>query len=567
MCIKYKVMGRLRFILIAFLICLSKLNGIWIPLFKDDFESSFSISKWTVIDSNFDGISWLFGRTHDLDSFEPPDYGSSYAYYSDDDAGSGSPPANEYLISPKFYLKNCKTLKLKFAFGEKSFYLDDTIFIKYKTVFCESLIKVIPLKLGSSGWDSLIFKVEIDIESLSIVFQYKDHGGWNFAVAFDNVKVEGYKGHDIAVLDAPFGGYGPIDSREIKVLVKNLGIYEDTFNLYAEINGIMFNSPQNVILSPDESKWVNFGFYNFSVQDTYIMKFYHDLESDSVLANDTLVKKYIVIENAWVIYDDGVPVFCKHWSEAGCGAGMKYVFFNSLYYVNDTFLYIDSVEVVLGWYGNELANFRLVFLDNLNSYPNYVIFDTSLIFEKPAGYPPYSFKVSLPWDILVPDTLYVFYIQNVSYSDEYVCLYYDENISKSEDFYWMVENYPFSPYYYISNYGGYWFIRLHAYSCFASNLDERSVNLEEPDSEPLKLLSLSMRTIKLKIARQFKRIYIELYNIEGRKIFSIQRENPLGNLLTIDLKKFKIDAGVYLVKFKLYGQKKYEEVKKLLIVR
>ncbi|HEX7320149.1 MAG TPA: C25 family cysteine peptidase, partial [bacterium] len=68
------------------------------------FASASMPSGWTVVNGNGDAYQWVVGTTSDMGSYTPPDYGSYYAYYSDDDAGSGNISNNEELLSPKWYV-------------------------------------------------------------------------------------------------------------------------------------------------------------------------------------------------------------------------------------------------------------------------------------------------------------------------------------------------------------------------------------------------------------------------------------------------------------------------------
>ncbi|HEX7319317.1 MAG TPA: C25 family cysteine peptidase, partial [bacterium] len=68
------------------------------------FASASMPSGWTVVNGNGDAYQWVVGTTSDLGSYTPPGYGSYYAYYSDDDAGSGNISNNEELLSPKWYV-------------------------------------------------------------------------------------------------------------------------------------------------------------------------------------------------------------------------------------------------------------------------------------------------------------------------------------------------------------------------------------------------------------------------------------------------------------------------------
>jgi len=88
-----------------------------IVFLSENFESGIIPPQWVVIDGNNDGIKWEAGTTSDLENYIPPNYETSYAYYSDDDAGKNVINYNEELITPCVGVNGVSHLKFKYSYG------------------------------------------------------------------------------------------------------------------------------------------------------------------------------------------------------------------------------------------------------------------------------------------------------------------------------------------------------------------------------------------------------------------------------------------------------------------
>lgn len=160
-------------------------------LLEEDFESGMP-AGWTVVDGNSDGYMWTTGTTSDMGTYTPPGYGSAYAYYSDDDAGSGAINNNEELISPSIYSGGYTTLELVYGYGFRVYQTGE----KYR-------VKIRTYNGGWSAWSDLTVYTSsgngteiIDISSYlpadSVQFDwfYSDSTSsshWGWACSCDNI--------------------------------------------------------------------------------------------------------------------------------------------------------------------------------------------------------------------------------------------------------------------------------------------------------------------------------------------------------------------------------------------
>jgi len=85
-------------------------------LLSEDFEAGIP-GDWTVVNGNGDFYTWTTGTTADLWGYDPPGYGSAYAYYSDDDAYLTAPAGTEYLIAPAKGCAGLANLILSYGWG------------------------------------------------------------------------------------------------------------------------------------------------------------------------------------------------------------------------------------------------------------------------------------------------------------------------------------------------------------------------------------------------------------------------------------------------------------------
>jgi len=166
-------------------------------LLFENFEQGIVPSGWTVIDGNNDGYKWTVGTTGDLGSYTPPNYGTAYAYYSDDDAGSGVINYNEELLTPIIAVPQSATnLTFKYGYGFRVYQTGE----KYRTHFRKKVGGVWTnwqqLKVytsSGSGTDSIDLTNQLPCDSIQFRFFYSDSTAsshWGWACASDNVLIK-----------------------------------------------------------------------------------------------------------------------------------------------------------------------------------------------------------------------------------------------------------------------------------------------------------------------------------------------------------------------------------------
>lgn len=162
-------------------------------LLQEDFESGIP-GSWTVIDGNGDGYQWQSGTTGDLGSYTPPDYGSAYAFYSDDDAGSGIINYNEELISPAVYTAGYNVLELVYGYGFRVYQSGEKYRVKMRTFTgsWSGWSDLVVYITSSSGTEAIDISAYLPADSVQFDWFYSDstsssHYGW--ACGCDNVVV------------------------------------------------------------------------------------------------------------------------------------------------------------------------------------------------------------------------------------------------------------------------------------------------------------------------------------------------------------------------------------------
>ncbi len=159
----------------------------------ENFESGLPQS-WTVIDGNNDGIKWTCGTTPDLGSYIPPNCGTQYAYYSDDDAGNGTINYNEELWSPKICIpSNIMNLKIGYSYGFQVYQSGEKYRVYMRKKVSGSWTNWYQLKIytsSSSGQEVIDLTSHLPCDSIQFRFFYSDSTAsahWGWACAADNV--------------------------------------------------------------------------------------------------------------------------------------------------------------------------------------------------------------------------------------------------------------------------------------------------------------------------------------------------------------------------------------------
>jgi hypothetical protein len=164
-------------------------------LLVEDFEQGIP-TTWTVVDGNNDGYQWTAGTTSDLSTYEPPNYGTQYAYYSDDDAGSSVINYNEELISPVIFIPStASNLFIQYGYGFRVWETGET-FDFYARFFSNgswtawTLIK--SYTSSGSGTENFDLTSYLPADSVQFRWVYHDENStshWGWACAVDNVIV------------------------------------------------------------------------------------------------------------------------------------------------------------------------------------------------------------------------------------------------------------------------------------------------------------------------------------------------------------------------------------------
>ncbi|HDM42874.1 MAG TPA: hypothetical protein ENG29_00630, partial [Firmicutes bacterium] len=428
----------------------------WISLLAEDFETGIP-DDWEVIDGNGDGVMWVAGTTDDLWGNDPPDYGTQYAYYSDDDAGYYSPQTpGEELISPSVDASSYSQVKIKYAWGfEKGgWYSSDWYKVEYSTDGGSTWNLINEYTSDGSGWDSIV--ITGSYSDVKVRFVYYETGpsrAW--ACAADNVSIEGWQelAHDVSVTGISPRDTGTPGSQEIIVTVKNFGTSDESnVPVYVEVNGTPFNSPQYVDLTAGSSVDVSFGNYNFT-EGSYTITAYTALTGDQYPDNDTMTVGY----NAtwWIQYDDGVVVAGCGWMSGynNRGWGMRFDV--------PAGVQIDSVFVGLMNGCSGARPLALAVYGDAGGQPN----PDDLLWSKDTsleattsfnctGHVIYSDNFSVGSNT----SIYYFWVDVVGGDSQFLCR--DASISMPPEYYWILHNYP-SPVFYQGNEGGDWFLRIH----------------------------------------------------------------------------------------------------------
>ena len=279
-----------------------------IILLSENFESGIIPPNWIVVDGNNDNIKWQVGTTPDLENYNPPNYETSYAYYSDDDAGNNVINYNEELITPKINASGIAQLKFKYSYGFHVFDPGEKFIIHFRKKINNSWTQWIKLKVykeSCSGEDSINLTEELPCDSIQFRFFYSDSTSfnhWGYACAVDNVILEGLLpfNHDVGVIKIISPEEENLIGVSVNVIVKykNLGNNIETFQAIVRIidstNTPVFSKDTNLTLNQGEQIEVNFGLWIPDKIGEYFIYGKTLLSSDEYPENDSTGYSLIV---------------------------------------------------------------------------------------------------------------------------------------------------------------------------------------------------------------------------------------------------------------------------------
>ena len=170
-------------------------QNVFDTIFFENFEEGLP-SNWIVIDGNNDGIKWRVGTTGDIGSYPPPNYGTKYAYYSDDDAGNGVINYNEELISPKIPIPQIvQNLEIIFSYGFRVYQNGEKFRVHFRKKvngYWTNWITLITYTNSGNGTQTIDLTNHLPFDSIQIRFFYSDstaNDHWGWACAADNVVI------------------------------------------------------------------------------------------------------------------------------------------------------------------------------------------------------------------------------------------------------------------------------------------------------------------------------------------------------------------------------------------
>jgi len=169
----------------------------WITVMQENFESGVMPAGWTVIDGNGDGYTWTVGVSDD--PYYPPDYGTAYLYFSDDDAGSGAPPSRDTVKTVSYPVRGYSDLRFIYAYD----------FQEFGTVAPYEYGEIWARSFSSGAWgpwqilvqynadigpnyDTLYLGSFLPADSVQLMFVYWDEGDWGWGFYLDNFLLEGF---------------------------------------------------------------------------------------------------------------------------------------------------------------------------------------------------------------------------------------------------------------------------------------------------------------------------------------------------------------------------------------
>jgi subtilisin family serine protease len=164
-------------------------------LLFENFEAVGIPAGWTVVDGNSDGVQWMVGTTGDLSGYTPPNYGTQYAYYSDDNAGSGAINYNEELISPGLYIPgSAGNLSIRYGYGFQQYQTGEILDVRARFFNGSwgSWITIASYTNSINGTATIDLTAYLPADSVRFEWMYHDETSsshWGWASACDNIVV------------------------------------------------------------------------------------------------------------------------------------------------------------------------------------------------------------------------------------------------------------------------------------------------------------------------------------------------------------------------------------------
>jgi len=162
-------------------------------LLFENFEAGVVPAGWTVIDGNTDGYEWEVGTSGDMGSYEPPAYGSYYAFYSDDDAGSGVINTNEALVSPAIGIPgSAANLGISYGYGFQTWETGELFDVKvrFHDGSWSGWQTIATYNTDGNGTETIDLTASLPADSVQFQWMYHDEassGHWGYACGCDNV--------------------------------------------------------------------------------------------------------------------------------------------------------------------------------------------------------------------------------------------------------------------------------------------------------------------------------------------------------------------------------------------
>ncbi|KPK70591.1 hypothetical protein AMJ87_08635, partial [candidate division WOR_3 bacterium SM23_60] len=269
-------------------------------LIAEDFESGMP-GDWTIVDGNLDGVYWTTGFTTDLDPYNPPDYGTAYAFYSDDDAYPSS-ITYEYLITPAKYCGDYAAMELDYSFGydHLSSYAYCTVEARFHDGSTWGLWNTLAYYGGSVTNDTVgvqrfSLNAYLPADSVQVKFAWNEPTStWSWAFGVDNVFLGTAADHDVACSEVVSPAEGLITPGDYNVTghILNNGTNAEDF----WVHGIVYDTDGMVEIFND-SVWVSsfpvggdqnitVGTATFPDMTYFLTEIYTDLTGDEQPDND-----------------------------------------------------------------------------------------------------------------------------------------------------------------------------------------------------------------------------------------------------------------------------------------